>query len=319
MMAGKTKFKIMRLVAVGTGTMIALQIAIQLTTGSILCPNAGCKLVEHLTTISPLYLNILGLIYFLVLFLLLSNLKPTFWFNIDLIGLMLVSGLVFDAALIAYQIFVARTFCSYCLVIFASMMVLTLLYGLRQMAVGIAVLSAVGLSFSILTFFPMGAKSKTVSLKTASYGVKSCSSPTKEIYLIFSSDCPHCQKVIETLNNCNSCDLYLNPIDTVKSLNLSGLELNQQFSPEINRMILKVLAIDSVPVLVVKDAESYRFIRGEETIINFIRRACFTHEEVLYFDESPFSSDSEITVFTDTDEECSLAIDCDSNNASPTD
>ncbi|MGD9350019.1 MAG: hypothetical protein PVF71_10205, partial [Desulfobacterales bacterium] len=94
MMAGKTKFKIMRLVAVGTGTMIALQIAIQLTTGSILCPNAGCKLVEHLTTISPLYLNILGLIYFLVLFLLLSNLKPTFWFNIDLIGLMLVSGLV---------------------------------------------------------------------------------------------------------------------------------------------------------------------------------------------------------------------------------
>ena len=36
MMAEKTKFKIMRLVAVGTGTMIALQIAIQLTTGSIL-------------------------------------------------------------------------------------------------------------------------------------------------------------------------------------------------------------------------------------------------------------------------------------------
>ena len=201
----------------------------------------------------------------------------------------------------------------------ATMMLLTLLNRLRQLALGLPVLSAVGLSFSILTFFPMGAKSKTVSLKTASYGVKSCSSPTKEIYLIFSSDCPHCQKVIETLNNCNSCDLYLNPIETVKSLNLSGLELNQQFSPEINRMILKVLAIDSVPVLVVKDAESYRFIRGEETIINFIRRACFTHEEVLYFDESPFSSDSEITVFTDTDEECSLAIDCDSNNASPTD
>ena len=192
-------------------------------------------------------------------------------------------------------------------------------FRLRQMAMGIAILVAVGLSFSILTFFPMGAKSKIYSLKAAAYGVKSCSSPTTEIYLIFSSDCPHCQKVIETLNNCNSCDLYLNPIDPVKSLNLSGLELNQQFSPEINRMILKVLAIDSVPVLVVKDAESYRFIRGEETIINFIRRACFTHEEVLYFDESPFSSDSEITVFTDTDEECSLAIDCDSDHTSPND
>lgn len=319
MMTQKTKFKIMRWAALGAATMIALQIAIQLITGSSLCLNAGCEIVEHLTTISPLYLNILGLIYFFLLFWLLFNLKPKFWFDIDLIGLMLVSGLVFDAALMAYQIFVARTFCGYCLIIFALMIILTLLYGLRQMAVGVAILAAVGLSFSILTFFPMGAKSKTYSLKTAAYGVKSCSSPTKEIYLIFSSDCPHCQKVIETLNNCNSCDLYLNPIDTVKSLHLSGLELNHQFSPEINRLILKVLAIDSVPVLVVKDAESYRFIRGEETIINFIRRACFTHEAVLYFDEAPVSSDNEIMVFTDNNEECSLAIDCDSNNPSSND
>ena len=99
-------------------------------------------------------------------------------------------------------------------------------------------------------------------------------------------------------------------------MDLFGLELNQRFSPEINRLILKVLAIDSVPVLVVKDAESYRFIRGEETIIHFIKRACFTHEQVLYFDEAPVSSDNEITVFTDKDEECSVAIDCDSNNTS---
>jgi uncharacterized membrane protein len=309
----------MRWIAIGAATMIALQVAIQLITGSSLCLNAGCKIVENLTTISPLHLNILGLIYFLVLFWLLFNLKPTFWFDLDLIGLMLVSGLVFDTALMAYQIFVARAFCGYCLIIFALMIILTVLYGLRQMAMGIAIISAVGLSFSVLTFFPMGAKSKIYSLKTASYGVKSCSSPTKEIYLLFSSDCPHCQKVIETLNNCNSCDLYLNPIDTVKSLPLSGLELNQEFSPEINRLILKVLAIDSVPVLVVKDAESYRFIKGEETIINFIRRACFTHEEVLYFDEAPASNDNEIMVFTDNNEECSLAIDCDSDHTSPND
>ncbi|MGD8993154.1 MAG: hypothetical protein PVI00_16975 [Desulfobacterales bacterium] len=317
MMALRTKFKIMRLIALGTGTLIAAQIAIQLITGSSLCLNAGCEMVEHLTTLSPLYLNILGLIYFLVLFWLLLNLKPTFWLDIDVIGLVLVSGLAFDAALMAYQIFIARTLCSYCLIIFALMVILTLLYGLRQLAMGIAILGAIGLSFSILTFFPIGAKSKTYSLKAAAYGVKSCSSPTKEIYLIFSSDCLHCQKVIETLNNCNSCDLYLNPINPIKSLNLSGLELNQQFSPEINRLILKVLGIDTVPVLVVKEAESYQFIRGQETIIHFIRRACFTHGEVLYFDQAPVSSDDEITVFTPKNEECSLAIDCDSNTASP--
>jgi uncharacterized membrane protein len=310
MMELKTKYKIMRGIAVGASTVITLQILILLITGSSVCLNAGCEVIDRLATISPLYLNIAGLIFFQVIFWLLFNLKPKTIFDIDLIGLILVAGLVFDAGLMAYQIFVARTFCSYCLIIFAFIIVLNIFYGQRQMAVGIAVLTAVSVSFSILTFFPIGAKSKTYSLKNASFGVKSCSSPTKEIYLIFSSDCPHCQKVIETLNNCNSCDLYLNPIDTIESLNFPGLELNQQFAPEINRLILKVLEIDSVPVLVVKDTESYRFIKGESTIINFIRRACFTHDEVLYFDESPLSTDQEITVFTEKDEECALVLDC---------
>lgn len=313
MMAPETKFRLMRFVVSVAGLMITLQITIQLITGSSVCLNAGCKIVERLSVISPLYLNIAGLLYFLVIFALLFNLKPKVLFDIDLIGWLLVAGFVFDATLMAYQIFAVRTFCGYCLIIFAVMVVLMLLYGSRQVALGVAILSALGLSFSLLTFFPIGAKSNTYSLKTAAYGVKSCSSPTKEIYLIFSSDCPHCRKVIETLNNCNSCDLYLNPIDTIESLNLSGLELNHKFSPETNRLILKVLAIDRVPVLIVKDAESYRFIRGENRIINFIRRACFTHNEVLYFDVPPVSSDKEITVFTDDDEECSLAIDCETN------
>ena len=306
----KTKYKIMRVIAMGTSMIIAIQILTRLITGSSICLNAGCEVAESLTTISPLYLNILGFIFFQAIFWLLLNPKPKSLFGVDVIGMILTSGVVFDAVLIAYQIFVARIFCSYCLFIFILMIVLTMLYGLRQMAMGVAILAAVGLSFSILTFFPSGAKSKTYSLKEASYGVKSCSSPTKEIYLIFSSDCPHCQNVIETLENCNSCDLYLNPIDNITALNISGLELNPQFSPEINRLILKVMAINSVPVLVVKDAESYRFIKGESTIINFIRRACFTHDAVLYFDESPVSTDKKITVFSQTDEECSVEIDC---------
>lgn len=307
----KTKFKIMRFVAFGASALVALQILIRLITGSGVCLNAGCKVVESLTVISPLYLNILGFIFFQVVFWQLFNLKSKSLYDIDLIGLVLVAGLIFDTALIAYQIFVVQIFCGYCLIIFAFVIILNTLYGIRQMAIGVAILAALSLSFAILTSFPIGAKSNTYSLKNASYGVKSCSSPTKEIYLIFSSDCSHCQKVIETLNNCNSCDLYLNPIDTIKTVNISGVELNQQFAPEINRLILKVLEIDSVPVLVVKDAESYRFIRGENTIVNFIRRACFTHDEVLYFNEAPVSTDQDITVVTDKDEECSLAIDCD--------
>jgi uncharacterized membrane protein len=302
--------KMMRIAAMFASILIAAQVFIGFISGSIVCPNAGCEVVESLTTISPLVLNIMGFIFFQTVFWLLYLGKTKTPYEIDLLGLLLIAGLAFDAALFAYQIFIARAFCSYCLVILAFVIVLNLLYGGRQTAAGIAVFSAVLISFSVLTFFPTGAQSQSYSLKEAAYGVKSCSSPTKEVYLIFSSDCPHCRKVIKTLNNCNSCDLYLNPIDKIGALQLDDLERIKSFSPEINRLILSVLGIDSVPVLVVKSAGSYRFIRGESQIISFIERACFTHDNVLYLDESLYSEDKETTGFTEQEEECSVEIEC---------
>jgi hypothetical protein len=311
-MALEKKYKIMRIVALSASIIAGLQAAINLITGSSICPNAGCKVVEGLTSISPLYLNILGCIFFQLVFWLLANLKSKPASNHYLVGPLLLCGLAFDSALLAYQIFVAHSLCSYCLLILFFVIILNILYGARQMAVGFAISSAVVISFSVLTVFPTGAGSKQHSLKSASYGLKSCASPTKEIYLIFSSDCPHCQQVIETLNNCNSCDLYLNPIENISSLNINGLKLNRSFSPEVNRLILEFFGIDSVPVLVVKDKESYRFVRGENRILSFIRRACFTHDEILYLDKSPAAADREITVLTEEDEECSVEIDCQS-------
>jgi hypothetical protein len=43
-----------------------------------------------------------------------------------------------------------------------------------------------------------------------------------------------------------------------------------------------------------------------------MRRACFTHDEVLYFDKSPAAADKEITVLTEKYEECSVEIDSES-------
>jgi uncharacterized membrane protein len=306
----KKKYEIMRIIALSASIITAFQAIINLITGSSLCPDAGCKVVESLTLISPLYLNILGFIFFQVVFWLLYHLKSTSRYDSNLIGLVLLLGLTFDSALLGFQIFVVHSLCSYCLLILLFLIILNILYGIRQTATGFGILSAVLLSFSIMALLPMGAGSKMYSLKKASYGLKSCASPTKEIYLMFSSDCPHCQKVIESLNNCNSCDLYLNPIDNISSLNITGLELNKSFSPEINRIIFAVLGIDSIPVLVVKDEESYRFVRGEKKILNFIRQACFTDDEVLYLDKSPHSADSEISVLTEEDQECSAGEDC---------
>jgi len=304
------RYKIMRIIALCGSAASGIQAIINWVTGSNLCPDAGCEVVESLTAISPLYLNILGFIFFQVAFWLSYHLKSKPGFSSYLMGPVLLSGLAFDSALLGYQIFVAHSICSYCLLILLFVIMLNILYGAWQTAAGIAIFSAIVVSFSVMALFPAAAGSKIYSLKNASYGLKSCASPTKEIYLIFSSDCPHCQKVIETLNNCNSCDLYLNPINPIRSLNIDGLRLNKSFSPEINRLILKVLEIDSVPVLVVKDDESYRFVRGEDRILNFISRACFTHDEVFSFDRPPRAAGKEITVLTEEDEECSLEIDC---------
>ncbi len=89
-----------------------------------------------------------------------------------------------------------------------------------------------------------------------------------------------------------------------------GIELNEGFSPQINRHILSVLGIESIPVLVARGSDSYSIIKGENNILEYIRHACFTEADVLYLDKSMSSGDDEITVFTEQEGECSLTIDC---------
>jgi len=128
--------------------------------------------------------------------------------------------------------------------------------------------------------------------------------------LIFSSTCPHCHKVIQSLNQCNSCDLYLNPIDQIDTLNLDGIERIDTFAPQINRHMLELLEIDTIPVLVSKSPDSYDIIRGEENILNYLRKACFTDKDVLYLDDPISSGEEGITVFSGESGECSVSIDC---------
>jgi len=300
----------MQILALIASVIVALQTIAGLIFGSLICPNSGCKVVESLTAIPPLYLNLLGLIFFQAVFWGLRFQKDPSKSRLDLLGLFLTGGLVFESALLAYQIFVARSFCGYCLLIFALVLALNLLYGRRQMAAGAAVCAATLLAFAVLTFIPSGVLSLSDPLKTAAFGLKSCSKPTKEIYLIFSSNCPYCENVLQTLSNCNSCDLYLNPVDRIDSIDNIELEPNPDFSPAINRLVLSLLGIDSVPVLVVKNDDGYRFIKGEPKILNYVRHACFTDADVMYLNESVYSGHDQITVFSEQDGECSLEIDC---------
>ena len=300
----------MRILAFFASLLAAGQIIFNLISGSILCLNQGCHIVESLTVIPPLYLNIIGFIFFQMIFWSSRYVKQKPVQQTDLLGMLLIAGLAFSSALLAYQIFFVHAFCGYCLLIFGFVFAMNLCYGRKQQITGTALLSVILFSFSILNFMPTEVFSKFYSLKNAAYGVKSCDAPSKEIFLIFSSDCVHCKNVIQELSNCNSCNLYLNPIDEIDSIEAVDIKLNPDYSPDLNRLILKVLEIDTVPVLISKSQEGYRFIKGEKKIINYVRHACFTQDNVLYLDESLSTGAEEISVITEKDGECSVEIDC---------
>ena len=90
----------------------------------------------------------------------------------------------------------------------------------------------------------------------------------------------------------------------------TGILGDPTVAPNINRQVLSVLGIESIPVLVVKSAEGYRFIRGEKPIIDYVQHACFTDDEVLYLEESFLSGEENITLLKEDASECSIEVDC---------
>lgn len=116
--------------------------------------------------------------------------------------------------------------------------------------------------------------------------------------------------MIKALENCNSCDFYLNPIEKIDAFKVNGLELAPSYSPEVNRLMLAILGIKEIPVLVVKNTAGFSFIKGEDKILNYVRHACFDPQPVLYFDQSFQAGGQEMTVLTEDGGECTLEIDC---------
>jgi len=297
------KYNFMRFLSLSASFVVVVQIIYSLINGSPICPNEGCKIIEQFTSLPSLYFNLLGLLYFQFIFWSGYLFKNQFLYNFRLL---LLGGLVFESVLLAYQIFVGQTICSYCIIIFLFVLILNISCDNKQLVYSISIIITIIFAFSILTFMPPGISSQFYSLKNGSYGLKSCENPSKQIYLIFSSDCSHCVKVIETLNNCNSCEFYLNPIDKIDTFEINGLELNNSYSTEINRLVLSILEIKEIPVLVVKKISGFSFIRGEINILNYIKLECFDQDPIEFYDDISANDD----MGTITSEGCSIDINC---------
>ena len=301
--------RIQRYIAMAASAVTALQSLLILVGLSTICLSEGCHIVEKLTVVSPLYLNLGGLIYFQAVFWTLrSNArKPAGRF--DWAAILLLAGMAADSVLLAYQLFVARTLCIYCVLIFAVVLTLNLLHGFRQSARALAVSTAVVASFLVLFFLPTGITPRNFALEQGVYAVRTCSQPSKQIYLIFSSNCVHCQNVLQALENCSSCDLFLNPVDRIATPPMEGIEIRPGYSPAVNRILLAQFGIEEVPVLIARSGDGLDFVKGEKRIVEYVQQACFTQDPLLYLDK-PASEKESINVFTQEPGECSVQLDC---------
>jgi len=191
------------------------------------------------------------------------------------LGILLISGLTAAGVLLGYQIFVANVFCSYCLLVFILIVSLNMLMGFRQLTLGLTIIVIQLFIFSLLRFEASKEQLRGLTLDNGTYAVKRCSNPVKQLYLIFSKDCPHCYKVIESLEGCTRCEFHFNPIKKISADILPGLRPNKQYLPQINTNALKILGIDTVPVLIARDHDGFTFIKGERNIIKYIQNICF--------------------------------------------
>ena len=305
-----TRHRLLQILAMISSLLVASQIAYSLFKGSAICLNTGCTIVERLTVVSPLIINILGLLFFQAVFWL-SRWRERFSHQSDnLLFFLLLSGLAAEGVLLGYQIFVARALCGYCLTVLVCVLALNLVAGVRHMVSGMAAMGAIVGAFSLLVFLPTQVLPENYSFKLGTFAVCSCESPSKEIFLLFSSDCPHCHTVIQELENCNSCQLNLNPIDKIDALDFPNAKLQPSYSPEINRLMLALFGINQIPVLVVKNPEGYSFIKGEKNILSYVRLACFQQEPVMILESSAGSSQDGISLFSEDDQNCSIDIRC---------
>jgi hypothetical protein len=73
--------------------------------------------------------------------------------------------------------------------------------------------------------------------------------------------------------------------------------------------LLKLLGIDTIPVLLEKNQSGFSIIKGEKQIIHYIQQACYQADPLLYLDRTGQSSQDGIPVFSEAGE-CSVNIDC---------
>lgn len=253
-------------IALMASLLIAGQIGYTLYQGTPFCPNEGCKIVEKLTRVSPMVFNVVGLLFFQVIYWSLRVARGEMRRLPSLVPTLLLAALAAEAILSSFQYLVAQTFCAYCLAILVCIVVLNCLLGFRQILSGVLVFATAALTFASLDLHQAvaGKQPFVAGIFASRPGLTT----TPEHYLFYSATCAHCEKVIAALNNNARATIHFNPIDQVTAINLPKTTTNPGYNPALNKALLNAMGIDTVPVLMTRTPEGWSVRKGEAAILD---------------------------------------------------
>jgi hypothetical protein len=275
-----------------------------------ICLNDGCSIVDSFTRVSPLYFNFAGSLYFLVLSWCLYRGRKENAFYRNLAEIVLLGGIAAEGVLVFFQYVVVSTFCSYCLIVCSAVVLLNILSGPKQLLRATILFFSVFAALLSLDFKASGGDSG--SLDRGSYAEVPGESGRPSIYLFFSETCPHCENVIEVLEENNSCSVRFNPVDRLKGFLFPGSTRLPSYDPSVNVNFLKRFGLDEIPVLLSREEGKTLVLKGEGRIISYLRENCVDKRESGYNGVSRVqNSGYNYLPFLQQDEEgCSVSEDC---------
>ena len=263
-------------VALGGSLLTLIQI-IMLESGlDGICFSGGCEIVDSQTTIPPLFFNAFGLAFFLAIFW-------GVWFgrrseNLQFyVRILLVAGLAAEGVLVSFQYFVVENFCTYCLIIFSLVALLNLMGGLRQAVTCAAIFAAVVIAFSTLQFTATTPESTATGIKDlekGAYAVLMGEEKKPKLVLFFSSTCPHCEKVIRSMQQGTTCTVSFNPMSKVTKFPLTEAIPNEHYDIGVNRAFMTSLDRTYVPILLVDEQLRLEIIGGGNAIMDYLDKSC---------------------------------------------
>lgn len=237
--------------------------------GDAFCLNQGCKVVEQLTRVSPILINLVGLAFFLLLFWGFQTSRNQVRRLPRFIAPLLLGGLAVEGVLVGFQYLVAQAFCWYCLGILAVVVLLNMILGWRQILQGAFIFIAVLLSLATLKLTPAAVGQSAFKQGVFATRPGGASSPPAS-YLFYSSTCAHCQNVLAALAQNPNVAVHLNPIDLITAANLPGANINKTYSIQANRDLLAALGIEEIPVLMRTTPTGLSVVQGERAILDAI-------------------------------------------------